>query len=799
MRGLGRGHDGWTVVLVVAVLVGLATVSAKLWLPTAVAAGAAALIAIVAGVWTSWSTNALTERDKQKRGMPGLVLLDHRGRLPQIRDLDDPVALGVHPAATIREGGLRPRMPVFVPRDITPQLYEAIQQDRFVLIVGESTAGKTRLAYETIRALLTEHRLIEPVGRAALQVAVPTVRETSHCVLWLDDLERFLGSDGLSGADVKSILNAPGKDRFILATMRAEECAKYTGRVGNDSEKLSREAIRHGWEVLRLATRLNLSRSWSQEELARAVKHGDDPRISEALDHADRFGLAEYIAAGPQLLAEWQDAWAPGTHPRGAALVDAAVDARRVGIHRPLSLSALSKLHEYYLDHRGGRLLRPEPLEEALAWATTPLHATSSLLLPAGEDAYLAFDYLIGAVGRVPISAETLTALLACATPDETMEIGEIAWQWHHLAVAELAFHRAQDDGNLVGTRRRCHLLRERDGSTAGLRFAQEELESHLQELGPEHPDTLELQNILAWETGISGDPESALVLLRRLEVELASTLGKEHKKTLEARSGIAHWTGEAGDHASSVILYAMAAKDCARILGNEDPLTIVNQERAAIAFGEAGDPAKAATLLQELLDGEGAQSQQPGDLQGLRARLAIWTMKSGDHTKALGLWEQLVAETLAGNSRFHLQSLWIRMEHAECVGTTGDPAGAARLLHDVMADASQLEGPPSTNVLAIGRRLATWTGEAGSPTEAVEQLQHLVTISTQQRGARDIWTLALRRHLAHWTGHAGDPHSAVRQLGQLIIDAESDDTEAQASCQALIHWSRRADDRSSL
>jgi hypothetical protein len=79
-----------------------------------------------------------------------------------------------------------------------------------------------------------------------------------------------------------------------------------------------------------------------------------------------RFGVAEYLAAGPQLLAEWRDAWSPGQHPRGAALVAAAVDARRAGLHTPVAEALLRRLHEHYLTERGGSTLRPEPFEQPL-------------------------------------------------------------------------------------------------------------------------------------------------------------------------------------------------------------------------------------------------------------------------------------------------------------------------------------------------------------------------------------------------------------------------------------------------
>ena len=72
-----------------------------------------------------------------------------------------------------------------------------------------------------------------------------------------------------------------------------------------------------------------------------------------------RYGLAEYVAAGPELMRDWEDAWSPNTdprppsHPRGAALMAAAVDIAGAATHRRFH-GALEAVHEYYLRKRGG-------------------------------------------------------------------------------------------------------------------------------------------------------------------------------------------------------------------------------------------------------------------------------------------------------------------------------------------------------------------------------------------------------------------------------------------------------------
>lgn len=785
MRHLGGRLGGWTVVVVGAVTTGALAFVTKSWSSAAAAAGATAAVSIVVAVWTSRGANAVAQRDEQHHELPGLILLDRRGRPPRVRELDDPVLLGAHPAARLGGHG---RALAFIPRDISQSLHDAIRSDRFVLLVGESTAGKTRAAYEAMRTLFPDHRVVQPSGKEAIDVAVRVMRETPSSVLWLDDLERFLGPDGLTGAAVNSVLDAPGPPRFVLATMRSEEYAKYTGKASID-DSLGRDAVRRGWEVVRLATRLTIDRVWSRGELRRAMAHRSDPRIDDALDHSDRFGVAEYLAAGPQLLADLRDAWAPSSHPRGAALVLAAVDARRVGIHRPLPPSLLARLHKPYLARRGGELLRPERLEEALRWATTPLHAASSLLLPATNGEFVAFDYLIDAVEKDPIPPDALSTLLTGATPEEAMEIGETAWGWHQLDVAEDSFRQAREAGHVPGVIRQSHLIRERDGTAAGLQFALRMLAEYEKTRGPDHPDTLDVADLVGWETGNAGDPEAALRLLSELLPRARNVLGGDHKITLEIRNGIAHWTGDSGKYARAAELYADMIADTTRVLGLDDKLTIASRDSQASVIGRGGDHRRAVRMLNELLEDMAELRQHPHDLWSTRCRIAHQLTDADDHVEALPLWERLADEAATYFGRAHIKTFRTRAEYACCVGAAGEPDRAVHLLREIVADASFSDSLGSTKVLGLRRQLATWVGEAGDPNEARQQFEELVVVATEQRGGDDYWTLSLRRHLAHWEGQSGNSAAAVHQLEQLSADATGDKPLEEKIRQSLIHW----------
>jgi hypothetical protein len=81
-------------------------------------------------------------------------------RLVRVRDLRDPLVAGVH--RPLPAGEAEQPLPPFVARDQTPTLVDLLGMSRFILVVGESTAGKTRMAYEAMRARLPGHMFIQP-------------------------------------------------------------------------------------------------------------------------------------------------------------------------------------------------------------------------------------------------------------------------------------------------------------------------------------------------------------------------------------------------------------------------------------------------------------------------------------------------------------------------------------------------------------------------------------------------------------------------------------------------------------
>ncbi|MBT2529737.1 hypothetical protein J7E91_31200 [Streptomyces sp. ISL-99] len=289
-------------------------------------------------------------------------------------------------------------VPPYVARDddtvLRARLAHAAERGGLVLVVGESTAGKTRAAHQAVRRCeaLAGWRVLAPDTGPDLVIAVEVVATTSvRCVVWLDDLEHFLGPGGLEPGVLAELvrLRVP-----VLATMQLRHYETFypsTAETGAQSP-VGPQISGAGARVLKQTESLYLPRRWSTKELARA-RDCDDPRVIDAVTHHGPYGVAEYLAAGPALLTEWRHAARAGGHPRGAALVAAAVDLARTGLRPPFSSSLLTALHQHY--RPDGPLLRPEPVDEALAWAGRLRYGASSLLLPTSDpDAWNVFDYL---------------------------------------------------------------------------------------------------------------------------------------------------------------------------------------------------------------------------------------------------------------------------------------------------------------------------------------------------------------------------------------------------------------------
>lgn len=563
-----------------AVVAGAAAVGllVAVWVPSARAGIAgAAVTAVVTGavfaVQAQWRHRAET-----MGSLPAaLEISSSAGGFPLVRDVSDAIAVGVHPAAALEVAGGVDRVPPYVTRDFEPQLHRSLERNGFTLLVGESAAGKTRAAYEAMHARLGGLRLVMPSSREALADLLPSLDTAGNYVMWLDDIERFLGTGGLTVSVLHRILLPPAHT-VVLATMRSHEYDRYRDRAEGDTADTERDIWREGRAVLRQAHVIHVNRRWTAQEITRTRAHASDRRLAQALASADRFGIAESLAAGPELAEVWRDAWAPGRHPRGAAMVAAAAGARRAGYHRPLPRDVLERMHEAYLAERGGPDLRPEPVQEAMRWALAPTFpgAANSLLIGSAEEGYLAFDYLIDLSGPSSMPDASWSALAEHAT-------GHDAYLFAISALREGRYDRfiqgclrAAQTGSPDAEGDLRDFGMPTGPAAESLRKARQRLAQLQHELGPEHASTLEAEQCVVALMMQSGRYAEAITLAQDLITRAEGILGPKHRVVLALQWNIGCCMYALGNIEGGLHKLDGAVADASRALGPSDLSTVL-------------------------------------------------------------------------------------------------------------------------------------------------------------------------------------------------------------------------------
>ncbi|WP_418154111.1 SEL1-like repeat protein [Actinoalloteichus caeruleus] len=337
-------------------------------------------------------------------------------------------------------------LPPFVSRTLGVELTEMLRSEGMVLVRGPAAAGKTRLVTETIRAERGEDPLVVPRNGRDLRRLADAEVLPDGAVILLDDLERFLGGEGLDH-QLLNRLCAPGSRRVVAATIRNEALRPYE-QVRMATWTQSNQHLHIGAEVftalpderrLALPTRLDADEQQRAQELS-----DQDERLAAAAIAGEGFG--EYLAAGPAMLERWR----VGDEPAGVgrALISAAVDCRRAGLSTALPKATLAGLFRHYLVSGWSQRHDLPSVEQGLAWACAPVLGAGSCLTPVGKNAYLASDYLVDMVDEAHqdrvLSAEVHEAawnvVLSTASKADLLRVGLRAYNAGAVGRAERAW-----------------------------------------------------------------------------------------------------------------------------------------------------------------------------------------------------------------------------------------------------------------------------------------------------------------------------------------------------------------------
>ncbi|MEN3540773.1 tetratricopeptide repeat protein [Microbispora sp. ZYX-F-249] len=287
-----------------------------------------------------------------------------------------PLDLEVHPAIRVDAAGRElEELPAYIPRSHDETLAQLVSEarageSRLVVLVGDSSTGKTRALWEAVRTLPESWRLWHPIEPSRPAAVLTELRSIGpYTVVWLNESQHYLlTADPAVGERIagglRELLRARERGPvLVLGTLwpaywKALTAVPPTGRP--DPYAQARELIKNA--------SIRLPESFTGTDLdtaSRQAGNTGDPRLAEALRRAPEGRLTQYLAGGPALLELYDNA-----EPAARAVLDAAIDARRLGHGPALPHLLLAEAAPGYLGDEQWHLLGDDWLERALAYLT---------------------------------------------------------------------------------------------------------------------------------------------------------------------------------------------------------------------------------------------------------------------------------------------------------------------------------------------------------------------------------------------------------------------------------------------
>ncbi|MFD8766689.1 tetratricopeptide repeat protein [Streptomyces mirabilis] len=751
----------------------------------------------------------------------------------------EPHDLEVHPAGPgrVASGSDTPAvrvLPGYVPREHDRVLADAVRdavagRSRIVVLVGTSSTGKTRACWEAVQPLAGQGwRLWHPFDPTRAEAALEDLHRVGpRTVVWLNEAQHYLGDravgERIAAAAHHLLVSRERGPVLVLGTLWPEYAHQYTSLPAPGEEDLH-SRVR---ELLSGRT-LTVPDAFDTQALAAATAfaEGGDRLLGDALTRARTDGrVTQDLAGAPELLNRYEHA-----SPAATAVLEAAMDARRLGIRLHLPQAFLTDAATDYLSQIDYDQLTDDWAEQAYAELAKPVHgkqaplrrttprpprrpptpttAAGTVAPPSAGPQFRLADYLEqhGRATRrhlCPPASFWHAAHTHLTHPDDLNNLSWAAEERHRLQWAHHLRHRAADHGNIkaqyslamdreeAGDRKGAQALALQAadyGSTDALRSLAVMREEAGDRAGAEsllrqavdHGDTDALRSLAVMREE-AGDREGAESLLRQAadhgDTEALYPLAVMREKAGD-REGAKVLARQAADHGSTEALYRLAVmrekagdREGAKALARQaaDHGSTEALYRLAVMREKAGDREGTEHLLR--------QATEHGDTEALY-RLAVMREKAGDREGA----QALALQAADYGSTDALRSLAVLREEA------GDREGAESLLRQA-ADHGDTEAlyPLAVMREKAGDRegaqaLALQAADHGS-TDALRSLAVMREEAGDREGTETLLrqaadhrsTEALHR-LAVMREEAGDRAGAESLLRQA---ADHGDTEA--------------------
>jgi hypothetical protein len=245
-----------------------------------------------------------------------------------------------------------------------------------VTVVGTSCAGKTRTLYEAVNQILPDWTLVKPTGIEELTHILYT-GIPNHTVVWLDELQDFLTTQGVEAAEAihKLLQDTDSPPILFAATIWPSNVRTLEQRPDPAGARAGLGAIS---KLLRdtVGDRYEVPAAFRDTELG--AMSLDDPRIAKAVQHAADGQLIQVLAGGTQLVHRVypsQQHTVDVFSPAARAVILAAADLRRIGYPNLMPRWAIEGAAPGYLEASERRRLNPSTwiqnaLDEAAQDAT---------------------------------------------------------------------------------------------------------------------------------------------------------------------------------------------------------------------------------------------------------------------------------------------------------------------------------------------------------------------------------------------------------------------------------------------
>ncbi len=313
-----------------------------------------------------------------------------------LAEVTDPFALEVHHPVQ-PEGAVPglPVLPVYVSREHDTELGQVVQaategHSGIAVLVGGSSTGKTRACWEALARLRDQEspwRLWHPIDPSRPDAALRELpRIGPRTVVWLNEAQFYLdpAEAGLGeqvAAGLRELLREPARAPvLVLATLWPTFWDTLTTRPpgGADPHAQARELLA-GHDI-------TVPAAFTPDQVAGLAGAGD-VRLALAAESAEGGQVIQFLAGAPELLARYRNA-----PPAAVALINAATDARRLGMGAGLPQAFLEAAAAGYLTDAEWEALSEDWLDQALAYTVVPCKGVRGPLTrirprPAGSSA----------------------------------------------------------------------------------------------------------------------------------------------------------------------------------------------------------------------------------------------------------------------------------------------------------------------------------------------------------------------------------------------------------------------------